>query len=124
MACMVSFSHFRSLLLALTPESTLRCMSCSMVSLLTVSMNTITSADTMTMSSVNQNMIMNFTDMASQNFGLVLGALLLLFFAIFYSSFNTYPEPRTVCMSFFSKGSSIFRRRNLMYTFTTFEPPS
>ena len=49
-------------------------MSCSMVSLLTVSMNTITSADTMTMSSVNQNMIMNFTDMASQNFGLVLGA--------------------------------------------------
>lgn len=49
-------------------------MSCSMVSLLTVSMNTITSADTMTMSSVNQNMIMNFTDMPSQNFGLVLGA--------------------------------------------------
>ena len=45
-----------------------------LVSLLTVSMNTITSADTMTMSSVNQNMIMNFTDMASQNFGLVLGA--------------------------------------------------
>ena len=60
--------------MALTPESTLRCISCSMVSLLTVSMNTITSADTMTMSSVNQNMIMNFTDMASQNFGLVLGA--------------------------------------------------